>query len=571
MSDVLIDYLEEGRTIHEPIAQLRLVPTDELEDVDETVEDEDGLADSESYQGEVKEEPMDVDMEHISDKEASKSAHRIRFHSPDFSWLPPLPDTDGSKPSHQLAGTDPRAADVKVDPKDLGPVSAPSSIADRYRTRIPFTSSSLSAQTIHTNPAPPGARRIVTTPPTSLPTLIQTYTDTRGEMSVAIRPNGHRLQALDLLRRQVTTPEDFNPSDSLSGTDTVPSPKYTPIAVPPLPVGVNPDKSGILSQLVHSIHSGNLPPELRERLTSLRPPLPQKGPSGPSFYGPAIRGADTAALLRHQGKQPEAVDEVYAQATWDVGPRGEEKFSRGTLPRGKKIIKHVEGEDAPRQEKRKSVVDLPAGGGGGAASSSGGGGRTTLRLKLGDSASPAPAGGQLPTPPLATPGGTTIRLRVPGSQEPSKSTSPAPLQGSILFSPSHPTPPINGHISPGAVTSTTPQPPSQQATKEADAPNITPTSETSPATGSTPVQPSPHRSSRLSASPQVNSVALHSLPDRDNRSPEPSRAGMMEQRDDIVVDRKPSLSLEPPPDSKRSVSEDTVKLEGGEDMKLEPM
>lgn len=370
---------------------------------------------------------MDVDDVQESKPSIQGSpVQRMRFRSPDYSWLPPRPDVHNTP---QVRAVDLTANDTEKQKDTLAiseSVAAPSSIADRYRTRVPFASSSLGSQAIYETPLPQPTRRTIAPPSTSLPHLIQTYNDTRNEMSVAIRPNGFRLQALDLLRRQIAAPDGYGPDDSLVAPDVVPGPRISPIAVPPHPVSINPSQQGILSQLVHSIHSANLPPELRERLTSLRPPLAQKRDGQSLTYGPGIRGADQAALLKHQGKPAEEKDEVYAFATWDSGPRGQEKFSRGTLPRDKKVIKFVEGDEFPRQQEKRKSVEVGAGESTPAP-------RTTLRLKLGDSVSPAPpssAGQNGPSssakaePPLATPGGTTIKLRLPGSQEP-RSVSPA--------------------------------------------------------------------------------------------------------------------------------------------------
>jgi hypothetical protein len=404
------DYLQEGLSNQNPIAELRVVHDDDIEED----EDEDEKSELEEA-GEVKDEAMDVDSDTDLDPNTKSSPvptmdeilsrPKLRFPSPDFSWLPPLPDlsTQQPEPSSPSATTRPRHA--------VESVAVPSAIIDRYRTRIPFASSSLASQPIYAKPTQPDTKRLPQGT-SSLPDLISTYADTKGEMSVSIRPNGYRLQALDLLRRQIAAPEGYSPHDTLAVKGSVPGPRFTPIAVPPHPVAVNPAQEGILSRLLHSIQSANLPPELRERLTTLRPPLAQKRDGQPLTYGPGIRGADNAALARAQGKDAQKEDEVYSYATWDSGPRGLEKFSRPNLPRGKKVIKYVEGEEIPRQDKRKSSLVPPD-------AQSGGLGRT-LRIKLGDSVSPAPPGaepvpspglGVAGTPPVITPGGTTLKLK----------------------------------------------------------------------------------------------------------------------------------------------------------------
>jgi hypothetical protein len=325
----------------------------------------------------------------------------LRFPSPDYSWLPPLPDPTALPQPDASSPTNTRRPDRAIEA-----IAAPASIFDRYKTRIPFSSSSIASQTMYTTP-PSSSDKDVALPPgsTSLPHLIATYAETKGEPTVNIRPNGYRLQALDLLRRQIASPDAFTPLDTLTTQGCVSGPRVTPIAIPPHQVPINPDHDGILSRLVHSIHSANLPPDLRERLTSLRPPLAQKKEGQQLYYGPGLRGADESALSRAQGKEPES-EGLLHYATWDSGPRGIEKFSRPTLPRGKKVIKFVEGEDVPRQDKRPATTSTTEGVGGAAPT-------RTLRIKLGDSVSPAPPqSGSNITPPIMTPGGTTFRLKI---------------------------------------------------------------------------------------------------------------------------------------------------------------
>ena len=389
---------------------------DDIED-DQEEDEKPNLEDGQ----EVKDEQMDLDSDGEMDDNAKSSPAtspkrtsraKLRFPSPDFSWLPPIPDLtiQQPEPNSPSATTRPRHA--------VESIAVPSAIVDRYRTRIPFASSSLTTQTTYNTPQNPPNKRLPSGT-TSLTDLISTYADTKGEMSVSIRPNGYRLQALDLLRRQIAAPEGYSPHDSLVIKGSVAGPRFTPIAVPPRPVAVNPAQDGILSRLLHSIQSANLPSELRERLTTLRPPLAQKRDGQPITYGPGLRGADDAALARAQGKEALKEDEVYSYATWDSGPRGLEKFNRPNLPRGKKVIRYVEGEDIPRQEKRKASQPPP-----GDVGPSGGLGRT-LKIRLGDSVSPAPpaispipspglnlTGTASTTPPVNTPGGTTLRLKI---------------------------------------------------------------------------------------------------------------------------------------------------------------
>jgi hypothetical protein len=370
---------------------------------------------------------MDLDSDSDMDtdtKEDTDKRPKLRFPSPDFSWLPPIPNLSvihPPEPDSPSTNTRTRSA--------VESITVPSAIIDRYRTRIPFTSSSLTTQTTYNVSIPPSTSRLPAGT-TSLPDLISTYADTKGETSVAIRPNGYRFQALDLLRRQIASPDAYSPHDILAVRGTVAGPRFTPIAVPSHPVANNPEQVGILSRLLHSIQSANLPSELRERLTSLRPPLPQKRDGQSLTYGPGLRGADESTLLRAQGKEA-TKDEVvnFHYATWDSGPRGLEKFSRPNLPRGKKVNKYVEGEDVPRQEKRKASQPTPG-------ENAGLGGRI-LKIRLGDSLSPVPpvtsgsgsgtnpipspgiiidATASSTTPPVITPGasssGPTLKLKI---------------------------------------------------------------------------------------------------------------------------------------------------------------
>lgn len=496
--------------MNDPIAELRVVHEDDL------VEDE-----KPDLQSEVKDEQMDVDSDSdIDTKEDIITQPKLRFPSPDFSWLPPIPNLSVIQPPEPDSPSTSTRTRLGVES-----VTVPSAIIDRYRTRIPFTSSSLTTQTTYNAPISPSTTRFPAGT-TSLPDLISTYADTKGETSVAIRPNGYRFQALDLLRRQIATPDTYSPHDILAVRGTVAGPRFTPIAVPSHPVANNPEQSGILSRLLHSIQSANLPSELRERLTSLRPPLAQKRDGQPLTYGPGLRGADESTLLRAQGKEV-TKDEVvnFHYATWDSGPRGLEKFSRPNLPRGKKVIKYVEGEDIPRQEKRKASQPPP---GENVGSGSGLGGRT-LKIRLGDSLSPVPPGasgsGSATSPginvninadaaiasttsPVITPGGSvgpTLKLKI---KRDSLDIPTTPLGETTGTGPRHsprntisPLPPTDINPTNGPDAGLPPQ-----SLRD----SLTTSSFTFP-----PPPPDsglPHRSARLSASPLNPTVGLPDVP-----------------------------------------------------------
>lgn len=335
---------------------------------------------------------------------------------PDFAWLPPLPGTVKLQPSEPGKPADTTA--------EL-PQAAPASIADRYRVRIPFASSSfaLRATPYVDPPAPPD--RPLPGATSSLPSLIETYNATRAEPSLTLRQTDTRRQALELLRRHIAPPDRFSPSASLSAPNFPPAPRVSPIVpshsdtLPPQLLPINPNPTTLLSQLVHTIQSPHLPPDLRERLTSLRPPLAQKRDGEPILYGPPVRGPDTAALLRAKGKPFTPEDEAWLYATWDSGPKGIKKWGKAELPTGKKVIKHVIGEEAPRragpppEEKEKRTLKLSLSRG--SASASPGMGAKD--------ASPGPA-------PPATPGagGAPMTLTIPAVGNASH-LSPSPTPG----------------------------------------------------------------------------------------------------------------------------------------------
>lgn len=425
-----VEYLKDGLSTHDPVAELKLVHQDELPLEGSSVDDE-----SDEDEDEEDDEAMDIDEKPTID----------RATSPDFSWLPPLPGTAPKSTSAELAQPGRRLSTVET------PQSAPASIVDRYRIRIPFASSSLASRSTPYTDPPRAPERPYAPATSSLPSLIQTYAATRSEPSLTLRQTDTRRQAFELLRRQIAPPDKYSPSASLSYPNIPAPPRISPIVPsyssdetlhPPL-LPINPDpSSSLLSQLVHSIQTPHLPPDLRERLTSLRPPLPQKKDNGePILYGPPTRGPDTAALLRAKGKPWNPEDEAFLYATWDSGPKGIKKWGRGELPTGKKVIRHVKGDEAPRRPEGykppvevKRTVKLSLGRGNTSLSPNP---ATTSAIVTDDSPAPAQATVvspsttpasmtlTLPTLPSSSASGPTLTIPVPDNRATLPTISPA--------------------------------------------------------------------------------------------------------------------------------------------------
>lgn len=380
---------------------------------------------------EVKEEDEDDKM----DLDEEPQLYDYRPSSPDFSWLPPIPNSSYAPiPSSSLS---PIPNTTTLPPDKL-------TLFDKYRHRQPFTSSQLSGSSFSLPPLHPAPPR---PPPTSsFPSLLACYNATAGEPSVSLAQTPLRQQAADLLRRVIAPPEIFAVSDTLSAPLPGPGLAISASASDTLPaptIPVNPNPTGILSRLVREMRSPYLPPSLRDRLTTLRPPLALNDEHGqPVYYGDPVRGPDTAALNKARGKPPgdqtedgQGDQEAYYRYTWDAGPRGADKFSRAKLPSGKKVVKAGEGEDLPR-----TVEGKPAGGQG----------TGTIKLRLDRSPSVLSPGGTLSvgqgveadgtagispggTAPPGQSGQPSISLRIPSPANTPTSTSPhqpSPLSGS---------------------------------------------------------------------------------------------------------------------------------------------
>lgn len=159
----------------------------------------------------------------------------------------------------------------------------------------------------------------------------------------------------------------YGVSDTLSGPIPAPAGRIlsasTSDTLPPPTLQVNPNSTGILTRLVKEMRSPYLPPTLRDRLITLRPPLALHDEDGrPVYYGEPVRGPDIGTLNKARGKPSGGLDgegedekntEAYYRYTWDAGPRGVEKWGKGSLPTGKKVFKRGQGEDTPRTSDKK--------------------------------------------------------------------------------------------------------------------------------------------------------------------------------------------------------------------------
>ncbi|WVF70169.1 hypothetical protein IAT40_004957 [Kwoniella sp. CBS 6097] len=445
------EYLHDGLSVDQSVARMRLVPEDELGLEQESSEDEDQLdeamevdrdeddiqsgkfgvvnGDVDKVHGhdraddataKVKEEPPDS----IEDQGDTDPHRFFRHKSPDMSWLPPLPSaTSKQSSSHIITTTAPEAvlpyADAASSSSTAAPLAETQSIADRYRRPVPYSSSQLSQAHPFHDPPKPSSRPTEPPAPTSLPSLISTYAAIANDPSIALRQIDVRRQASELLRHSIAPVDAYTPTPTL--VSPIPPVRISPIVpshsddMPAKLLPVNPRPNGLLSSLVHQIQSPHLPPALRERLTSLRPPVPLKRDDQLILYGDGVRGPDEGVLLKAKGKHVEegSVQEIYLRQTWDSGPRGMEKWSRGRLPTGRKVVQSKEGELLPREEEGKKKEREQTK-------------EAKVRLKL-----PSFGSGEGLVPPPQT----------PGDQATGMSTSPGASPGSGTG--------VNGGVSPG--------------------------------------------------------------------------------------------------------------------------
>ncbi|EIW68658.1 hypothetical protein TREMEDRAFT_63123 [Tremella mesenterica DSM 1558] len=276
----------------------------------------------------------------------------LRPYSPDLLWLPPLPNE-----------SDPASSHAPLAALPLSIQSSKLSLEEKFRTRSTFSSSSLSSTFSDPLTSNPISDLDVFAPtPSSLKSLLSTYAATASDLSVTLQQNELRWQLSEHLRRSPFPPLTPIPTLSLASS-SLPGPRITPIVpshTPTLPsrlVPLHRLAPTLLSHLLESMRSPNLPPGLRERLTSLRTPLAFKRENGQlMLYGESIHGPDAVALSRARGKtEGEEKREEY-KSTWDQGPRGSKRWASGELPTGRKVIKFSEGE-TPRMAVNVSNTD----------------------------------------------------------------------------------------------------------------------------------------------------------------------------------------------------------------------
>lgn len=392
---VLRDGLNEGMLEDEPYVELRAVrqrhkrarlenewsPNKRLKTVKIEREETDGEASSE---GEADGEETEGELEWDPDVKIEP----IRHQSPDFSWLPPLPGDEAHPeiPAH-ISHEDPTTATTAP--------AAALSIIDRYRRRIPFSQSQLNASRPFADPPKPPTVPPLPAATSSFDSLATAYNAILGDFTVTLREAPLRQQAAELLRRTIASGEEFSPQDTLCVQ--IPGPRSTPIVpshfltevdikareerskarqeqiktqnergphkdskmikelekeeaedvsvvvpeyIPPRAIPLNPSKDGVLTQLIHSIRSAHLPPTLRERLSSIRHPVPariasedeagnRKVIAGPVFE-PIVSGPSTVALAKARLKPVDpTMDPGKVQPTWPMAPRGLARWSAG--------------------------------------------------------------------------------------------------------------------------------------------------------------------------------------------------------------------------------------------------
>jgi hypothetical protein len=335
-----------------------------------------------------------------------------RPRSPDMTWLPPLPTAD----VELGAATGVPGAGAEAGAEVAAEAPAPQSIVDRYRQPVPYSTSQLVEAHPFCDPPQSTLEDDLPSAPSSFPTLVAAYEAALTEPSVALRQTDGRRQAADLLRLTVGNPDRFSTRDTLA--HPLPGPQVSAVVpshsetLPPHLIPVNPDQAGIITSILHQIRTPYLPAGLRERLTSLRPPQAQMTERGPALFGDPVRGADDAALAKARGKATGEDSIAEFRATWDSGPHGPEKWSRGRLPTGRKVIKEVVGS-APREPGAPSNPKAP------------------LRLKIAGAETTSPGALQAAAP-AASPQ-PMLKLRL-GAKPPGNATSPL-ASGELATSP----------------------------------------------------------------------------------------------------------------------------------------
>lgn len=280
-----------------------------------------------------------------------------RSGSPDFSWLPPIPSADGSLPGPHSPT---RAQPTSKTAPTIAPLSTNMSLLERYERRIPYSASQLAQSRTFTDPPrPPGAWPPALPPgSSSLPSLIEVWAKTskRG-VSSTLPQHEYRKHITSLLRLSVAPADELSPRDTLAGA--MPAPRASPFVpsysetqnLPAHPVPIDPHPTGMLAQLVRQVRSPHLPPKLRDRLLSVRPPVLQKRDGQPIKYQAPVPGPSRAALELARGKQPpEDEEEELLYPTWgDLKYDGTPRWKIGALPSDSAVKISKTGEATPRR------------------------------------------------------------------------------------------------------------------------------------------------------------------------------------------------------------------------------
>lgn len=385
------EQLESGLTLPEAMADLAVVPT---EDMEQDRMEVDGVYEDSADEDDADDADVEMNGVNMDELKSALPPLPVRIGSPDMSWLPPLPvSSDGPSLSsavqtnHTIAFTSSSSHnDYRSHLMNTGKddeLTGPSSLYAKFVTPLPFAQSQLADSFIDPSAGPPLTKPAWEQPPqqSTLPSLLKAYEALKNEGSVSLAQTPLRMQAGDLLKR-VICPPDF---------DAAPDTLVFPLSGPKMPLGmasysrppdaaagevspdaavggkgvlpepripINPQPDGVLARLVREMRSQYLPPSFRDRMLHITPPPALIARDGnPLLYGDPVRGPDRAAFEIARGKPappPEEGAEEYYRYTYDPGPMGVEKWGRKldikTMghERGRRVEASAVGEEVPR-------------------------------------------------------------------------------------------------------------------------------------------------------------------------------------------------------------------------------